>query len=123
MLLPIAWLLYPTAVVWGAAGAAANVLVISARQRLIPAELLGRVNSAYRLIGMGGMPIGAVLGGVLGEFAGLPAVLPQRRGRLLGRCRPPVACRTRSNFIASDQRRFDSRHIQITFGTQRPALR
>jgi MFS family permease len=74
VLLPIAWLLYPTAVVWGAAGAAANVLVISARQRLIPADLLGRVNSAYRLIGMGGMPIGAVLGGVLGEFAGLPAV-------------------------------------------------
>ncbi len=74
VLLPIAWLLYPTAVVWGAAGAAANVLVISTRQRLIPAGLLGRVNSAYRLIGMGGMPIGAVLGGVLGEFAGLPAV-------------------------------------------------
>ncbi|WP_336204995.1 MFS transporter [Nonomuraea sp. LPB2021202275-12-8] len=74
VLLPIGWLLYPTAVVWGATGAAANVLVVSARQRLIPAELLGRVNSAYRLIAMGGMPIGAALGGVLGEFAGLPAV-------------------------------------------------
>ncbi|MBB6343834.1 MFS transporter [Nonomuraea muscovyensis] len=74
VLLPVAWLLYPTAVVWGLAGASANVLVISARQRLIPAELLGRVNSAYRLIGMGGMPVGAALGGVLGELAGLPAV-------------------------------------------------
>ncbi|MET8003346.1 MFS transporter [Nonomuraea glycinis] len=80
VLLPIAWLLYPTAVVWGAAGAAANVLVITARQRLIPADLLGRVNSAYRLIGMGGMPIGAVLGGVLGEFAGLPAVFLSAAG-------------------------------------------
>ncbi|MGN9780330.1 MFS transporter [Nonomuraea sp. ZG12] len=80
VLLPIDWLLYPTAVVWGAAGAAANVLVISTRQRLIPAELLGRVNSAYRLIGMGGMPVGAVLGGVLGELAGLPAVFLSATG-------------------------------------------
>ncbi|MEU4510220.1 MFS transporter [Nonomuraea wenchangensis] len=72
---PSPWALYPTAVLWGVSGAAANVLVISTRQRLIPPELLGRVNSAYRLIGMGGMPLGAALGGVVAEFAGLPAVL------------------------------------------------
>ncbi|MCK2218104.1 MFS transporter [Actinomadura sp. ATCC 31491] len=72
---PSPWALYPTAVLWGLVGAAANVLVISARQRLIPPELLGRVNSAYRLVGMGGMPLGAALGGVAAEFAGLPAVL------------------------------------------------
>ncbi|MFG3439364.1 MFS transporter [Nonomuraea sp. NPDC047897] len=75
VLLPVAWLLYPTAVVWGVVGACANVLVISTRQRLIPAELLGRVNSAYRLIGMGGMPVGAALGGVVADLAGLPVVL------------------------------------------------
>jgi MFS family permease len=72
---PSPWALYPTAVLWGVLGGAANVLVISTRQRLIPPELLGRVNSAYRLIGMGGMPLGAALGGVVAEFAGLPAVL------------------------------------------------
>ncbi|SES74822.1 MFS transporter [Nonomuraea wenchangensis] len=72
---PSPWALYPTAVLWGVCGAAANVLVISTRQRLIPPELLGRVNSAYRLVGMGGMPLGAALGGVVAEFAGLPAVL------------------------------------------------
>ncbi|MEV5556079.1 MFS transporter [Nonomuraea wenchangensis] len=72
---PSPWALYPTAVLWGVCGAAANVLVISARQRLIPLELLGRVNSAYRLVGMGGIPLGAALGGVVAEFAGLPAVL------------------------------------------------
>ncbi|WP_240777094.1 MFS transporter [Nonomuraea basaltis] len=55
---PSPWTLYPTAVLWGLVGAAGNVLVISTRQRLIPAELLGRVNSAYRLVGMGGMPLG-----------------------------------------------------------------
>jgi predicted MFS family arabinose efflux permease len=74
VLLPTAWLLYPTAVAWGLAGAVGNVLVVSIRQRLIPSALLGRVNSAYRLIGMGGMPLGAALGGVMGELAGLPAV-------------------------------------------------
>ncbi|QFY08500.1 MFS transporter [Nonomuraea phyllanthi] len=72
---PTPWALYPTAVLWGVTGAAANVLVISTRQRLIPAELLGRVNSAYRLVGMAGMPLGAALGGVMAEFAGLGAVL------------------------------------------------
>ncbi|MFD2353286.1 MFS transporter [Nonomuraea ferruginea] len=58
----------------GVSGAAANVLVISTRQRIIPGELLGRVNAAYRLLGMGGMPLGAALGGLAGEVAGLPAV-------------------------------------------------
>ncbi|MER7500283.1 MFS transporter [Nonomuraea pusilla] len=72
---PTPWALYPTAVLWGLTGAAGNVLVISARQRLIPGPLLGRVNSAYRLVGMGGMPFGAALGGVAAEFAGLAPVL------------------------------------------------
>ncbi|WP_431908685.1 MFS transporter [Nonomuraea jabiensis] len=81
---PSPWTLYPTAVLWGVVGAAGNVLVISARQRLIPAELLGRVNSAYRLVGMGGMPLGAALGGVVAEFAGLGAVLVGATGVCLG---------------------------------------
>jgi MFS family permease len=80
VLVPSPWTLYPTAVLWGLTGAAGNVLVISARQRLIPAELLGRVNSAYRLVGMGGMPLGAALGGVVAEFAGLGAVLAGSAG-------------------------------------------
>ncbi|MEU4577658.1 MULTISPECIES: MFS transporter [Nonomuraea] len=74
LFVPVTWLLYPTALLWGISSAVSNVLVISTRQRLIPTELLGRVNAAYRLIGMGGMPVGAALGGVLGEAAGLPAV-------------------------------------------------
>ncbi|MEV0820570.1 MFS transporter [Nonomuraea rubra] len=75
VIVPSPWTLYPTAVLWGLVGAAGNVLVISARQRLIPAGLLGRVNSAYRLIGMGGMPLGAALGGVVAELAGLTTAL------------------------------------------------
>ena len=66
---------------WGVVGAGGNVLVISARQRLIPAKLLGRVNSAYRLVGMGGMPLGAAAGGVVAEFAGLARSIAADRGQ------------------------------------------
>lgn len=42
-----------------------NVVTVSLRQRSIPDELLGRVNSIYRFFGWGTMPIGALIGGVL----------------------------------------------------------
>lgn len=42
-----------------------NVVTVSYRQRLIPDELLGRVNSVYRFFGWGGMPLGAVGAGAL----------------------------------------------------------
>ncbi|MFI7418411.1 MFS transporter [Nonomuraea sp. NPDC049684] len=83
MLVPSPWALYPVAVAWGVTGAAANVLVVSVRQRLIPGELLGRVNSAYRLVGMGGMPVGAALGGLAGDLFGLAAVLAGAAGLCL----------------------------------------
>jgi MFS family permease len=55
------------------AGTLWNVVTISLRQRLIPRQLLGRVNSAYRMIGMGSMPIGALLGGAVAAAWGLRA--------------------------------------------------
>ncbi|MFP5327347.1 MAG: MFS transporter, partial [Acidimicrobiia bacterium] len=48
-----------------------NVITVSLRQRIIPDHLLGRVNSAYRLLGWGSMPIGAALGGVVAEVIGV----------------------------------------------------
>lgn len=59
----------------GVASAATNVTIVSMRQRLIPDRLLGRVNATYRLIGMGTMPIGALLGGLVAEHAGVGPVL------------------------------------------------
>jgi MFS family permease len=50
-----------------------NVITVSLRQRIIPDRLLGRVNSAYRFIGWGVIPIGAFLGGVVAERFGLRA--------------------------------------------------
>ena len=48
-----------------------NVITVSLRQRITPDHLLGRMNSAYRLMGWGTMPIGALLGGVVAEVWGL----------------------------------------------------
>ena len=47
-----------TAVLW-------NVVTVSLRQTMIPDALLGRVNSVYRFLGWGAMPIGTLLGGAL----------------------------------------------------------
>ncbi|MGH1578257.1 MFS transporter [Planktotalea sp.] len=42
-----------------------NVITVSWRQRRIPSELLGRVNSIYRFFGWGSMPLGALAAGVV----------------------------------------------------------
>tara|TARA_R110002033_G_scaffold11863_5_gene36748 strand:+ start:598 stop:1851 length:1254 start_codon:yes stop_codon:yes gene_type:complete len=48
-----------------AAGMLWNVVTVSLRQRTIPDDLLGRVNSVYRFFGWGMMPLGALAGGIL----------------------------------------------------------
>jgi hypothetical protein len=50
-----------TALLW-------NVVTVSLRQVMIPDEILGRVNSVYRFLGWGAMPIGTILGGVLASL-------------------------------------------------------
>lgn len=42
-----------------------NIITVSLRQSIIPDRLLGRVNSVYRFFGWGGMPVGALLGGLI----------------------------------------------------------
>lgn len=51
-----------------------NVVTVSLRQRITPDGLLGRLNSAYRLLAWGTMPIGAALGGLVAQVAGLELV-------------------------------------------------
>jgi MFS family permease len=50
-----------------------NVVTISLRQQIVPAELFGRVNSAYRMIGWGLLPVGAITGGFVADAFGLRA--------------------------------------------------
>ena len=51
-----------------------NVLTMSLRQALIPEQLFGRVQGAYRTLVWGGIPLGAVLGGVLADAFGVRPV-------------------------------------------------
>lgn len=50
-----------------------DVVVVSYRQREVPDPLLGRVTSAFRAVGIGATPVGAALGGVVAQSAGLRA--------------------------------------------------
>lgn len=51
----------------GLSSAVWNVVTLTARQRLVPAGMLGRVNSLYRMAGWGLIPVGAVVGGVIAQ--------------------------------------------------------
>ncbi|MGW0450682.1 MFS transporter [Streptosporangium sandarakinum] len=56
------------AIAWGGTGGAFavwNVLSVTLRQRLVPAALLGRVNSAARTLSISAVPLGALTGGVI----------------------------------------------------------
>ena len=57
----------------GSAGS--QVFVWSLRQSLVPPEALGRMNAAYRFFVTGMVPLGALLGGVLGGAIGLRPTL------------------------------------------------
>lgn len=50
-----------------------NIVTVTFRQRLVPSELLGRVNSVYRMVGWGFMPLGAIAGGFVAHLLGLRA--------------------------------------------------
>jgi MFS family permease len=50
-----------------------NVVTVSLRQQVVPGHLLGRVNSVYRMLGWGLMPLGALAGGFVAHAAGLRA--------------------------------------------------
>ncbi|NUP54130.1 MAG: MFS transporter [Catenulispora sp.] len=52
-----------------------NVAQVSYRQVITPHALLGRMNASVRFIVWGTMPLGALLGGVLGTWLGLRAVV------------------------------------------------
>jgi predicted MFS family arabinose efflux permease len=53
------------------AGVVWNIVTTSLRQSIVPDRLLGRVNSAHRFLAWGAIPLGALLGGILGRTFGL----------------------------------------------------
>ncbi|MEV5895654.1 MFS transporter [Nonomuraea fuscirosea] len=53
-----------------------SIVTVSLRQRIVPSELLGRVNSVYRMLGWGFIPLGALAGGLVAHTFGLRAPYP-----------------------------------------------
>lgn len=53
-----------------------NVVTAGVRQELVPSPLLGRVNSVYRMLGWGLVPLGALSGGLVAHKFGLRAPCP-----------------------------------------------
>ena len=72
-LFPKVWAVALSGVVMAIAGTTWNVITVSMRQRLIPSELFGRVNSVYRFIGTGSTAFGALIGGQIAFTFGLRA--------------------------------------------------
>ena len=59
------WVFWAMGFVSAYTGTLWNVITVSLRQALIPDRILGRVNSVYRFLGWGSIPIGAALGGLV----------------------------------------------------------
>jgi hypothetical protein len=52
-----------------------NINQVSLRQAITPHRLLGRMNASMRFLVWGTMPIGSLIGGLLGEVIGLRMTL------------------------------------------------
>lgn len=74
-LLPALPVLFAAQLCAGFASTLFSVNQISLRQALTPDALLGRVNATRRVLVFGAIPVGALLGGALGEWLGLLGAL------------------------------------------------
>ena len=70
-LFPVVWLAIPMTALQAFTTTVWSILAVSLRQQIVPTELFGRVNSIYRWISTGAMPLGALFGGVLASAYGL----------------------------------------------------
>src|SRR5262249_5944759 len=90
LLLAVGWLLVPLvsgpatstvplmalgALLFGLGNTTYNINSVSLYQRVTPAPLLGRVGAALTFVGQGVLPLGALLGGILGQALGLRPTL------------------------------------------------
>lgn len=70
---PHVWSVALSMIMSSIAGTTWNIVTVSLRQRLIPTELFGRVNSVYRFVGTGSIALGAIIGGQIAYRYGLKA--------------------------------------------------
>ena len=64
------------------AGGTFNVVGRSLRQAVVPDELLGRVIATFRVVAIGGIPVGAFLGGTIARFTSVRLTIALAAGLL-----------------------------------------
>lgn len=74
-ILSVMALMMSTEFIFGIGSTLWSINVMSMRQMVTPAELLGRVTASMRTLIIGALPIGAIWGGWLGEWLGLRVAL------------------------------------------------
>jgi MFS family permease len=67
------WVAALTLVVFGVHNGIWNVVTVTLRQKAVPEQLLGRVNSVYDTFAVGGFAVGSLAGGLLARGFGLTA--------------------------------------------------
>lgn len=96
------WIIAGAMFVGGALIMLWNIITVSFRQAVTPDHLLGRLNSVYRLLAWGTMPLGAALGGGIAELFGLRAVFASM-GVLSALLFIPVRTLTEAALIDSEE--------------------
>lgn len=76
----------------GAGVALSSVVAITIRQVVTPDRMLGRMNASYRFVSYGAIPIGALAGGLAGQYWGLRTALAAGVALLLISAVAWVAC-------------------------------
>lgn len=79
----VGWACYA---VMGLSGGTWNVLSATRRQRSTRHDMIARVSSAFRVVAWGVNPLGAAVGGVIGEVTSVPTVFVAAGVVLLGLC-------------------------------------
>ncbi len=72
-LFPVTWWVIAMTTVQALTITIWSIVAVTLRQQLVPDHLFGRVNSVYRWISTGVMPIGAIIGGATADWFGLRA--------------------------------------------------
>jgi MFS family permease len=103
--MPQIWSVAIAVAVMGLAGTTWNIVTVSLRQRIIPPELFGRVNSVYRLIGTGSISLGALIGGQIAYSSGLrsPYLASVFVGCIALAIGGPILYRLASNYIPPEE--------------------
>jgi MFS family permease len=75
VVLPLPAVLIVAMVPYGVGSGFVNVIMVTTRQRIVPDDVLGRTNASYRMVGLGAIPLGALIGGMIGEVASVQTAL------------------------------------------------